>query len=55
MNEKRQFARLMAVNCGPMNEKRQFARLMAVNCGPTLIMAQGISTHGPIETSFNCS
>ncbi len=30
-------------------------RLMAVNCGPSAIMAQGISTNGPIETSFNCS
>ncbi|RKZ51761.1 MAG: hypothetical protein DRR08_28955 [Candidatus Parabeggiatoa sp. nov. 2] len=28
-------------------------RLKAVNCGPTLIMAQGISTHGPLETFFN--
>ncbi len=23
--------------------------------GPSGIMAQGISTHGPIDTSFNCS
>ena len=28
---------------------------MAVNCGPYYRMAQGISTHGPHETSFNCS
>ena len=30
-------------------------RLQAVNCGPKRIIAQGISTHGPIDTSFNCS
>ena len=28
-------------------------RLKAVNCGPYRIMAQGISTHGPLETFFN--
>jgi len=30
-------------------------RLMAVNCGPYRIMAQGISTYGPIDTALNCS